>query len=605
MTRTILGLAALTISTSAIAQDLWSGLRAPANAGPAGIGLALHPEPASGAGAAASAPAGSAPLRSASASAAAPAAQVDENALRYYAAQNDTARVAAEIRRIRALHPTWNPPLDLFEAAPDTAEEQRLWNLYGEGKLDEILLEIDAIRERIPNWRPSSELVSKFEQAQARQNLVKASTDGDHAQVIALAEARPTLLACTEMDVMWRVAEALVRTGTPDKAFELYRFVLTRCSDPQERLATVQKASLLLAPPMTEKLLAIGARAGERSGFDAMRLDLARRRIGEAISGGAEIPAAELKSFEALAEQRRSVDDAMLLGWLRYARKDYPGAVQWFKLATGWGNPPKAIEGYALSLRQQGQFAEAEKVAYENRAADPLIAKLYLEILATELTKDPVPQIEQGRLAKVEQVVADTRSVTGSQALGWYHFNRGATQMAGDWFKRSVEWEPIEANVLGLALAAHKLKRMPEFKALVANYGGRFPAVAALRKFSTATATATAPRHVARAGSKRGRGGGGGGRGSGGGWKIADEIVALYKGGKYTEALAALDRRTGAAKNDEGLSVLKGWSLYHTGKYVEAKAHFETMDAKRSTRDTQYGKFYANERLIPPQFRAD
>jgi hypothetical protein len=131
-----------------------------------------------------------------------------------------------------------------------------------------------------------------------------------------------------------------------------------------------------------------------------------------------------------------------------------------------------------LSLRQQGQLAEAEKVAYENRAADPLVAKLDLEILSTELTKDPVPQIEPGRPAKVEQAVADTRS----QALGWYHFNRGATQAAGDWFKRSVEWEPIEASVLGLAPSAHKLERMAEFESLIASYGGRFPAAAALSK---------------------------------------------------------------------------------------------------------------------------
>jgi hypothetical protein len=63
-------------------------------------------------------------------------------------------------RTVLGLADLWNPPLDLFEAAPDTAEEQRLWNLSGEGKLDEIPLEFDAIRERIPNWRPSPGLVA-------------------------------------------------------------------------------------------------------------------------------------------------------------------------------------------------------------------------------------------------------------------------------------------------------------------------------------------------------------------------------------------------------------------------------------------------------------
>jgi hypothetical protein len=89
-----------------------------------------------------------------------------------------------------------------------------------------------------------------------------------------------------------------------------------------------------------------------------------------------------------------------------------------------------------------------------------------------------VPQIEPGRPAKVERAVADTLPVTGSQALGWCHFNRGATQAAADWFERSVEWEPIEAGVSGLAPSAHELKRMAEFESLIASYGGRFPAAA-------------------------------------------------------------------------------------------------------------------------------
>ncbi len=93
-----------------------------------------------------------------------------------------------------------------------------------------------------------------------------------------------------------------------------------------------------------------------------------------------------------------------------------------------------------------------------------------------------MPQIEPGRPAKVERAVADTRSVTGSQALGWCHFNRGATQAAADWFERSVEGEPIEAGVPGLAPSAHELKRMAEFESLIASDGGRFPAAAAPSK---------------------------------------------------------------------------------------------------------------------------
>ncbi|HVH49773.1 MAG TPA: hypothetical protein VM760_07840, partial [Sphingomicrobium sp.] len=35
---------------------------------------------------------------------------VDESALRYFAARGDTARLNAEIARLRTLYPTWTPP---------------------------------------------------------------------------------------------------------------------------------------------------------------------------------------------------------------------------------------------------------------------------------------------------------------------------------------------------------------------------------------------------------------------------------------------------------------------------------------------------------------
>src|SRR3954463_7149691 len=44
---------------------------------------------------------------------ASPQPQVDESALRYFAAQGDTRRVDAEIARLRALYPNWSPPTDL------------------------------------------------------------------------------------------------------------------------------------------------------------------------------------------------------------------------------------------------------------------------------------------------------------------------------------------------------------------------------------------------------------------------------------------------------------------------------------------------------------
>jgi tetratricopeptide (TPR) repeat protein len=519
---------------------------------------------------------------------------VDESALRYYASQNDTARVAAEIRRLKSIHASWEPPQDLFETNSNPERERELWDLFREGRLDDIRATVAAIQETSPDWRPSADLVTKFEQAEARQALVSASQAGDHARVIAFVEERPSLLACSEMDVLWRVAEALAATRAEERAYELYRFILTRCPNPQERLATVQKAAANLSLPLTERLIASGARAGESSNpYEAVRLDLFRKRIGEAIgSTSISLNADELRNFEALVEKGRSSSDAVLLGWYRYSLKDWSGAAQWFKLALGWERLPKAIEGHALALRQQGNLTEAERISYEARKSDPLIEKLYIEIVATDLTKQPLQTVEAERVERFNQVVAEARSVVGSQALGWYHYNMGRTAQAEEWFARSVSYEPTEANVLGLALAANKLKKTAAFRTIVAEYGPRFPAVGGLKRLNQTIARAV-PAPKAGQGKKR----------AAPGSDLAGQAVALYKSGQYAAALATLDQRANrGAGEDDGLKLVRGWSLYHMYKYDAAQKHFAEMDARRSTPETQEGKRHATNQALAERF---
>ena len=51
-----------------------------------------------------------------------------------------------------------------------------------------------------------------------------------------------SLLTCSEVDVLWRVARAFLKTERPSRALDVYRYILTNCSDPGERLATMQMA---------------------------------------------------------------------------------------------------------------------------------------------------------------------------------------------------------------------------------------------------------------------------------------------------------------------------------------------------------------------------
>ena len=45
--------------------------------------------------------------------------EVDTSALVYYARSGDRIRVEAEIRRLRSLHPGWDPPAEIGRPAPD------------------------------------------------------------------------------------------------------------------------------------------------------------------------------------------------------------------------------------------------------------------------------------------------------------------------------------------------------------------------------------------------------------------------------------------------------------------------------------------------------
>lgn len=521
--------------------------------------------------------------------------KVDESALRFYASQNDSARVSMEIKRIKALNPSWEPPSDLFNEAGDPAVEQKLWDLFGEGRYDEIRIAVENIRKADPSWRPSEKLVREFDRAQVRAQLIAASEAKDAHGVLAIAESQPGMLVCTDVDSMWRVAQALVQTGQEERAQALYKYILTRCPDPAERLATVQKAMELLPVPAVKALMAAARyRSDNGKAFETVQLDLLRRQIGAVASEAtaAPVPPADLKSFESLIKQKRLSNDADLLGWYYYSLKSWPVAAEWFKLAMEWDKLPKAAEGYALALRQQGQLAEAEAVAYEWRNASPLIAKLFVEIVATALTQPNPASFEEARLTRMEDVVSATKSVNGSQALGWYHYNKNGFPKARQWFEASVAWEATETNVLGLALAAHRTNDRALFRKTVSSYGKQYAAVAALQAYDR-------PQGGAGKGGRAVRHGGGGGGGSSQAGQLANAAVEQFKNGQYREALATLDKRAAVAREDQGLGVLRGWALYHLNQYDKAREKFADLDKKQSTRDTQYGLYYSGAKLDP------
>ena len=78
--------------------------------------------------------------------------------------------------------------------------------------------------------------------------------DGDRHRGVA----SPSLLTCAYVDVLWRVAEAFANTDRMPRATDTYVYILTNCDDPQERVATLQKAIDVLPDDELPSLLALG-----------------------------------------------------------------------------------------------------------------------------------------------------------------------------------------------------------------------------------------------------------------------------------------------------------------------------------------------------------
>ncbi len=501
---------------------------------------------------------------------------VDESALRFYAGQGDTARVAAEIRRLKTLHSNWQPPEDLFSLSGSTIDEQPLWALFSAKRYEELRERIATLQAERPDFVPSVDLATKLVQAERKEAIVIAADGKDWPRVIELATSAEDLLVCREIDLLWRVAVAFSGVEEPSRAVEVYRYILTNCDNSRERLATVQKASAILPAPTVQELIALGKRRGASAEFDAVGIDLIRRKLGQASSGEAtELPdARELKLIEASA-RRGAPDDAALLGWYNYGRKDYAAAKEWFSLATKTAAKPKHVEGYILALRNGGDLEQAEDLAYRHREADVLIRKAFIEIVASDITGPTARVLSPERQTRLEEIIIRDKSALGAQALGWSLYNAKNFAPARAWFERSVAWSPSEEAVVGLVVAARRLNDRAAALATVNAYKQQYPAVASLDRLGGQDPTS--PRSARRVA--------GGGQQSG----AMRESIKLYEAGKFQEAAALLD--SNQRSMPVGMQELRAWAHYNATNYKAAGEIFNKLKTVRPSKANEHGEF--------------
>nr|CAD6596766.1 cellulose synthase [Rhizobium sp. Khangiran2] len=393
--------------------------------------------------------------------------QVDESALRYFAAQGDEKRLAAEIARLRQLYPDWTPPEDPL-AVPQNADSQleAMWQLYAQGRYPEVRKLIVERQVADADWDPPGDLLDRLAIAEARSRLVNASNLKQHQTVIDVGASNPALLNCSEVDVLWRVAEAFANTERPQRAVDAYSYILSNCTDAGERMATVQKAATVLPYSQVEPLLALEKPTEGGGGeFDSIRDDLARRFVSEANEKPAlEIAPEHLERLAELASGRGAASDAVLLGWYHLRRDKAGEAERWFRLAREQEDSADASQGLALVLLEGGKPADAEAVLYNWRESSEETMATYLATTANLLAVDPPPAVTDDVLTRMAQTVMDKRYAPSAQQFGWYAREFDQPETAAQWFETALQWAPEdEPSAYGLALTRQQLNDQPGF----------------------------------------------------------------------------------------------------------------------------------------------
>jgi hypothetical protein len=189
-----------------------------------------------------------------------PSAQ-DLRALRYYVAQDETAAISAELRRLSIVFPDWTPPDDLaaLEVTALTIPSTAIDNIYALIVSNDIVdarRELTATRAAFPDWVPPAEMLLLLATADAQANFDAAVTARDPDAALRIMLDEPTLSSCDRINTAWRLAELQEQTGNRAAALAAYRQIVGACSSISYVVATIEKASSVATEDELRTLIA-------------------------------------------------------------------------------------------------------------------------------------------------------------------------------------------------------------------------------------------------------------------------------------------------------------------------------------------------------------
>ncbi|MDE1995394.1 MAG: cellulose synthase, partial [Rhizobiaceae bacterium] len=407
------------------------------------------------------------------------------------------ARLAAEIARLQALYPNWVPPADPL-AIPQNSDKQleMMWQLYSEGRYAELRKAIADRQAAEPTWQTPADLLERLDVAEARARLVNASDLKQFATVVDIGANTPSLLTCSDIDVLWRVAEAFVQTNRAQRGHDAYVYILRNCTNPQERLATIQKAAALLSYQQMQDLMALERPDGNGGReFDSIRTDIARRFVAEG-NDDPKLSVAQdyLTQVERAAETQGLASDDLLLGWYYLRRKNETEAEKWFRAAREKDDSVTASQGLALILIDQKKPQEAEDIMYKWRDETKDATATYLAATANLMALQPPANLSEEVLSRIATEVIAQKYVPTAQQFGWYARSLNQPQTAARWFDTALRWKPDdEPSAYGLAITRDQLGDRAGVSEIKRLWAGRSDRIAVLGEVTPRTPATYAP----------------------------------------------------------------------------------------------------------------
>ncbi|WP_185984669.1 cellulose synthase [Aureimonas mangrovi] len=407
--------------------------------------------------------------------------------MRYFAQQGDTRRLQTEIARLQALYPDWTPPENPL-AVPQAGDPELdlMWSTYARGEFAQVRELIAARQERDPDWTVPTDLLERLGVAEARLRLVNASNLQQYETVIRVAARTPSLLTCSEVDILWRLARAFAETERPERAQDAYGYVLSNCDDEGERLATIQMAQRDLDRGRLDQLLALERTNADGTGeFASLRFDLAKEALAaagaEETGASVSVSPQDLDRVREAAEAEGAASDAQLLGWYYLRRNQPQDAETWFRRAQLVEPSSSSAQGLALALIALSEPAQAEAVARPYAQDTEGGQAVYVAASANLLAVDPPVFVDPATLGAMASAVAAQRDANAAQQFGWYSYSLNQFETAAQWFQTSLAWDPsVEPAAFGLALTRQRLGQTDAVSAIQVQWAGRSPRIAAV-----------------------------------------------------------------------------------------------------------------------------